>query len=207
MSARHALRCICMVCGVQYASRFCASAQDGKLSHGYCPEHGAQALEALRSQQVAHDVTAESFAQGSTGGLSVPPGFVLVQDLGEVCGLSVSDLYSRYRPAHWRLGTQFVVLDSPLRRLAGLVHPCFREAFVGELVGELAVNGQRGAASRLLAWLARDTEDFPAGRDGQAQGVESREPIAPARASPPRPARVAAPSRVGWATEWEGRHA
>lgn len=32
----------------------------------------------------------------------------------------------------------------------------YREAFLGELVGELAVSGQRDAAARLWRWLSRD---------------------------------------------------
>lgn len=147
---------VCAWCNRDMGTIPCDARMDGAESHGMCQD--------CRDKQVVDDVTAESF----------PCGFVDIRELARICGLGACDLYGRFRPNRWRSGTEFV---------CGSYGIGFREAFLGELVGELAVSGKIDAAGRLLCWLTRD--QAPHGIAGQAE-----------RVPPPSPRR-------SWMADWE----
>ena len=167
----HSMARVCAWCDAHQGTTSCAPAQDGLVTHGICPTCAEKQLRGI---------------DGASFAPLVPPGFCDLSALAEVCGLPVSTLRA-HRPRGWTEGAQFVARPEAWRR-----------AFLGELVGELAVDGQPEAARRLLNWLMPDNFTAGCGAPGSPPGA----------GAPPRTSSALAREsrRENWAQPWEDEH-
>lgn len=171
-----ALQRVCAWCKKPLGQRACEPGMDGKVTDGICPDCACREYV-----QIA--------AMGPAPG--DPAGFWPVVLIAGICGLTAAEL-ARFKPKGWRAGLH--VMDLPGRG------EMWRECFLGEVVGEMAVEGAPRAGARLMTWLGRDLPAFQltAGSGARTGENWTRE----ARPTSTAPAR----EPQSWATRWEAEH-
>lgn len=121
------------------------------VSHGICPNCGPK----LSGEAPARPSCAVSSATAGRDrhSLEVPADRIAVAELALLVGLTETEIVRHFQVLCFRPGYDFEQLPS------GMI---LRRAVLPELVGEFAVSGHKGAASRLMTWLRGEgTHVFP----------------------------------------------
>jgi protein-L-isoaspartate O-methyltransferase len=167
---------ICSYCPDKVAAETLAHIRGLQTTHGICPD--CEQMLLLRERQVAHDVTAESFAplHGQK--------FLHARIVAAICDLGEVELHTRFLPPDWRRGEQWVEVGTAIY---------YSEAHMAEFVGTLAAGtatapARPRAARRLLSWLTATGIDGVVPGNKPEPSLRVLDAVAPSAPAPEMPA-------------------